>query len=224
MLELAILGLLKEQDLHGYDLKKRLGEMLGVLSAVSFGSLYPALARLERAGAVQVVEPAARGKAFPMTGSLGGERAAFRARMAARRPGRSRKVYGITPEGERLFSELLASSDRAGEGDRGFSLRLAFARHLSPDARLRLLERRRAELAQRLDRTLATVRSTGSQLDPYTRSVVEHSTEVTEQDITWLDRLIDAERQSAGRRRRERATRPQTRRTPSRPTTERQTS
>src|ERR1019366_9737857 len=46
VLELAILGLLKEQDLHGYELKKRLAETLGLGSGVSFGSLYPALGRL----------------------------------------------------------------------------------------------------------------------------------------------------------------------------------
>ncbi|MBV9661123.1 MAG: helix-turn-helix transcriptional regulator [Acidimicrobiales bacterium] len=59
MLELAILGLLKEQELHGYELKKRLAEELGFASGVSFGSLYPALARLEAAGAVGAVEPVA---------------------------------------------------------------------------------------------------------------------------------------------------------------------
>jgi DNA-binding PadR family transcriptional regulator len=42
MLELAILGLLKEQPLHGYELKKRLGETLGFRWGVSYGSLYPA--------------------------------------------------------------------------------------------------------------------------------------------------------------------------------------
>src|SRR5881628_2630498 len=41
LLELAILGLLKEQELHGYELKKRLAETLGQFSGVSFGSLYP---------------------------------------------------------------------------------------------------------------------------------------------------------------------------------------
>ena len=43
MLELAILGLLKEQPLHGYELKKRVGETLGTLWGISYGSLYPAL-------------------------------------------------------------------------------------------------------------------------------------------------------------------------------------
>ena len=36
MLELAILGLLKEQELHGYELKKRLSAAFGPLSSVSF--------------------------------------------------------------------------------------------------------------------------------------------------------------------------------------------
>ncbi|MSO17617.1 MAG: PadR family transcriptional regulator, partial [Acidimicrobiia bacterium] len=52
MIELAVLGLLKEQPLHGYEIKKRLGETLGALWGVSYGSLYPALRRLERAEAI----------------------------------------------------------------------------------------------------------------------------------------------------------------------------
>ena len=55
VIELAVLGVLTDADLHGYELKKRLREVLGPLSSVSFGSLYPALARLERAGAVKAV-------------------------------------------------------------------------------------------------------------------------------------------------------------------------
>src|SRR3712207_2252424 len=104
MLELAILGLLKEQELHGYELKKRLGEALGPLSSVSFGSLYPALNRLEAAGAVKAVEANEGGvgaaASIPMTGSLGGELAAYRARRAAVRGSRGKKVYGITERGE----------------------------------------------------------------------------------------------------------------------------
>ena len=34
-------------------------------------------------------------------------------------------------------------------------------------------------------------------LDVYARSVVEHTAEGVEQDIRWLERLIEAERQSA---------------------------
>lgn len=200
MLELAILGLLKEQDLHGYELKKRLTETLGVLSSVSFGSLYPALARLEKADAVQVVEgEAGRGSrraaaSIPMTGSLGGELAAFRARLAdpALRAGRARKVYGITDRGHALFEELLLG--RSADDDRSFGLKLAFARHLAPEARLGLLERRRAQLVERLAAARAAFRGGRERLDAYARSLVEHGAETTERDISWLDRLIAAER------------------------------
>src|SRR5712675_3690781 len=56
MLELAVLGLLAEQPRHGYDLKKRLSETLGPLWGISFGSLYPALRRLARSGAIEEVD------------------------------------------------------------------------------------------------------------------------------------------------------------------------
>ena len=200
MLELAILGLLKEQELHGYELKKRLTETLGSFSSVSFGSLYPALNRLEAAGAVKAVE--AHGVAggavapIPMTGSLGGEAAAFRARRAPSRGGRSRKVYGITEKGERLFEELLATESASGDDDRSFNLKLAFARHLPPEARIGLLERRRAHLVERLARARTAIRGRWERLDEYSRSLAEHGTEATERDISWLDRLIARERSS----------------------------
>jgi DNA-binding PadR family transcriptional regulator len=210
MLELAILGLLHEQELHGYELKKRLGETLGPLSSASFGSLYPALRRLETAGAVKAVEandgPTTVGTTVPtpMTGSLGGELAAFAARRrSAGKPtpgGRKRKVYGITERGRELFDELLAGDSSSIDDDRTFTLRLAFARHLAPTARLRLLERRRAHLVERLAqaRSTANARSRqGAGLDSYTRSVLEHSNETTERDISWLDRLIEAEKGSS---------------------------
>jgi len=203
VLELAILGLLKESDLHGYELKKRLSDTLGLFSTVSFGSLYPALARLEAAGAVKAVEAnEAPAVAVPMTGSLGAELAAFRARRTAARPGRAgraRKVYGITPRGQELFGELLAAGDTPSEDDRLFNLRLAFARYLPAEARLGLLERRRAALIERLAAARQRMRSGRERLDSYTTSLIEHQTVGTEQDISWLDRLIAAEHDAASR-------------------------
>ena len=193
MLELAILGLLKESDLHGYELKKRLAETLGPFSSVSFGSLYPALARLERGGAVKAVEANEPGIGSP---SLGAELAAFRGLRAATltgRSGKARKVYGITSRGHDLFAELLAADDSPTEDDRLFNLRLAFARYLSPDARLGMLERRRAELVERLATSRSRMRAGRSRLDTYSRSLMEHQTTATERDISWLDGLIAAE-------------------------------
>ncbi len=50
MLEFAILGLLHESPLHGYELRKRLNALLGTFRAFSYGSLYPTLRRMKAAG------------------------------------------------------------------------------------------------------------------------------------------------------------------------------
>ncbi len=83
MLELAILGLLKERPMHGYQLSRELTEQLGGLWKVSYGSLYPTLKRLEREGAVEQVPGTSAGT------------------------GRKRLVYRITAPGEQLFLKLL---------------------------------------------------------------------------------------------------------------------
>ena len=201
MLELAILGLLKERDRHGYELKQLLTEALGPFSSVSFGSLYPALSRLEAVGAVQAVETGdlEEGPAIPMTGSLGGEAAAFRARRgagrrSAARSSRRRKVYAITGKGEKLFTELLKAESTNAADDRTFNLKLAFCRYLPPEARLGLLERRRALLVARLDRARENGRERRERMDAYMQSLIEHRTETVERDISWLDRLIADER------------------------------
>lgn len=193
MIELAILGVLKESELHGYELKKRLREVLGPLSSVSFGSLYPALARLEAAGHVKAVEAAEAvpAPAFPSTGSFAGEAAAFRAasRKKPTRGPRNRKVYGITDRGEARLAELVADPS---DDDRTFPLKLAFCRWCEPEVRLGLLQRRRAALVDRLAESRSTMRLT-ERVDRYVRSLMEHETESTERDIAWLDRLIEEE-------------------------------
>jgi DNA-binding PadR family transcriptional regulator len=202
MLDLAILGLLEERgELHGYEIRKQLLDGLGLLANVSYGSLYPALARLEAAGAVEAVTtveavagPQAPSWPVPPTGSLTGEWAVLRARRLGARRGRgrrSRKVYRITETGRATFADLLAGGG-PGDDPRSFGLRLAFARHLPAPARLALLERRRSQLAERLE----DVRAAGADraLDVYARSLLEHTLDAVERDIGWLDRLLEAER------------------------------
>jgi hypothetical protein len=104
-------------------------------------------------------------------------------------------VYKITDNGRRQFADLLVAEGSGGDEARSFGLRLAFARYLPPQARIRMFERRRAQLADRLSASQA-VAGGATRLDPYARSLVEHTTEATEREISWLERLIDAERTS----------------------------
>lgn len=195
MIEIAILGLLKEQDMHGYELRKRLDELPGSRPTVSFGSLYPALGRLEKAGYVKAVTfqttplPTA-----PMSGSLQGELAAFKAlrRSAAaeaKRGSRGKKVYGLTDDGDRRLRELLV--DPGVADDRDFELRVAFCHHLTSDQRLDLFRLRRDELLRRRD--LGRQAGKGRGLTTYLRSLLEHNTQAVTADLAWLDGLITAE-------------------------------
>jgi DNA-binding PadR family transcriptional regulator len=190
MFELAVLGLLVESDLHGYELKKRLTELLGPWSSVSFGSLYPALARLERDGLVVAAAPSAAPTLDPppMSGSLGAEVAAYRARARVRGGGgrRARKVYAITPAGREALTTLL--DDETGD-DRTFAVRVAFCRHLEPAARLALFHRRREAVAQRLAGREGSVGTA----DLYRRRSREFQDDRLRRELAWLDDLIAAE-------------------------------
>jgi DNA-binding PadR family transcriptional regulator len=189
--------------MHGYDLRKRLREEFGPLSNLSYGSLYPALARLEADGvisALDVTGTTSRRDPMPLTGSLGGERAATVARRATQvaalalssRGTRGRKVYEITSRGEVLFEQLL-DTEVASDDPRDFTLRLAFARHLSPSARIRLLERRRLTILGRLDRAGRALRQPPRSLDRYEQAIAEHAEDVVASELAWVEALLSAE-------------------------------
>jgi len=168
MLELAILGLLKERAMHGYQLKKRLAETLGSFWQVSYGSLYPALRRLQREEAVEMI--------FPKD-----------------QIGRRKNVYRITEKGEGLFADLLERVSQDATEDNAFSVRFAFFRYLKPETRIRLLERRRAFLEGRGSNLRDALLSYKERIDSYTLSLMDHQLAATETDIRWLDDLIQAE-------------------------------
>jgi DNA-binding PadR family transcriptional regulator len=199
MIDLAILGLLKEQDLHGYELRRRIGELSGSRLTISFGSLYPALNRLEKAGLVKAVtHETVPLPQVPMSGSLQGELAAFRARRRAtakpRRDSRGKKVYGLTNAGEERLHELLVAAEVSD--DRDFALRLTFCHNLAPAERLALFEHQRDELVRRREHNRGSngpAAPTG-RVNRYLRALLERDTETLNADLAWLDRLIADER------------------------------
>ena len=75
-----------------------------------------------------------------------------------------------------------------------FRVRLAFFRYLPPETRIRLLERRRGFLAERLDAIDESLRFQREAADDYTLAVMEHGRTATESDIEWIDDLITNER------------------------------
>ena len=173
MLELAILGALKEKPMYGYELKKRLSYLLGHLWKISYGSLYPALKRLESKDAVE--------RAYTVKAKT-----------------RNRYVYRITPEGEEAFQRLLVDTRKSSEitdADK-FSIRLAFFQYMEPEMRLWLLERRKNYLEEKLDEMSGTGkgRDKDKDTDSYRQGLYRHRQELLKSDITWLEDMIEQER------------------------------
>jgi hypothetical protein len=75
--KIAVLGVLKEHEAHGSELKKPMAELPGGSGGVSFGSLSSAH-RLELADAVRPIDHARLRLVGSMTGAISGELATLR--------------------------------------------------------------------------------------------------------------------------------------------------
>src|SRR3954464_6799286 len=170
-LEMAVLGLLHESPLHGYELRKRLNLLLGWTRLLSYGSLYPALKRMLRAGGITEVA----------TSNAGSRR--------------QRIVYQITPAGTEFFTTEITEAGPAAWEDETFNMRFAFFSRTDATVRLRILEGRRSRLQERLDRA----RTLHGEDDRYVSELRRHSIESVEREVRWLTELIEAERSSADR-------------------------
>ena len=190
VLELAVLGLLRETPIHGYELRKRLFTVLGAFRALSYGSLYPCLHELQAAGLIaaepdEAGEPAADGPA--------------RAGTARARSGhRSLKVYRLTADGKERLAELLGEGGPATWEDDGFGVHFAFFGQTRADVRLRILEGRRSRLEERMEAIRAAFTRTRERVDRYTLELHRHGLESVEREVRWLNELIASERQAGG--------------------------
>jgi DNA-binding PadR family transcriptional regulator len=172
-IELAVLGLLHEGPMHGYELRKRLNLMLGWGRVLSYGSLYPTLKKMLRGA---LIEEAA-GAAAPVT----------------RRP---RIVYQLTDAGHREFQRLMAEVGPAAWEDDNFDIRFAFFGRADMEVRLRVLEGRRTRLQERLDRVQRELAMTQTEVDRYAAELQRHGVESVEREVRWLSDLINTERTS----------------------------
>jgi DNA-binding PadR family transcriptional regulator len=175
VLELAILGLLHEAPVHGYELRKQLGLRLGGFRVFSYGSLYPALRRLTRAGLI--VEDQERSDADPGSWSR-----------------RARRVYRITAEGKERLAELLSETGPQAWDDEGFGVHLAFFSRTPAEVRMRILEGRRRTVEERREGLRSTLAKAGEQIDRYTRELHQLGLDSSEREVRWLNELIANER------------------------------
>ena len=175
MLEIAVLGLLGESPMHGYELRKRLAALLGTFRAFSYGSLYPTLRKLSDAG--WITEEMPTELTAPPTLSRRGKR-----------------VYQLTSDGKEHLAELLGQVGPGAYGDDEFGARLAFFAQTRAEVRLEILEGRRRRVEEQRAGMASSLARTRQRLDRYTLQLQEHGLESVDREVRWLNELIDEER------------------------------
>jgi DNA-binding PadR family transcriptional regulator len=182
MLDLAILGLLHESPMHGYELRKQLATKLGAFrAAISYGSLYPTLRRLQAAGWIAeggtVPTPTSPEEIPLLTGRRG------------------RVVYTITAEGKERFQELLGNAGpETYDSEAGFGVHFAFFARTDQATRLRILEGRRRRVEERREGLRDVLSRAAERLDAYTLELQRHGLDACEREVRWLEEFIANER------------------------------
>jgi DNA-binding PadR family transcriptional regulator len=173
-LELAVLGLLNESPMHGYELRKRVTGLLGWGRVLSYGSLYPCLRQMQHDGLLTEDIAAVDDGARPSR--------------------RGKIVYKLTADGKERFATLVSAGGPSAWDDENFGVHFAFFGSTSAENRLRILEGRRSRLEERLEGVRASLARSRERLDSYTLELQRHGLESVEHEVRWLTELIDSER------------------------------
>ena len=184
VIELAVLGLLAEAPMHGYELRQKLSATLGSLRLLSYGSLYPSLRRLLGSGSIVLADDEPAPDVAPR---------AFK---------RSRIVYVLTDVGRQRLVDLLADAGPESSSDEGFEVHLAFFGRTCAEDRVRILEGRRRRVEERrarLSAALARAAERSDRSDGYTEQLRRLGLEAADREIAWLTRILAGERPSEPR-------------------------
>jgi DNA-binding PadR family transcriptional regulator len=160
-----VLGLLAQQPMSGYDIKRCFESFGWLIHSPSFGSLYPALHALQEDGCLtmQVVE---------------GE------------SGLSRKVYTITEAGRQALEKWVHESMEAGTSLKTFLMHLMVADNISREALLTHLEQRRSQLSDYQTALEQAGDATGGNGDLGGRLALDYGRVMAAAETVWLERKL----------------------------------
>ncbi len=168
MLELATLGLLQREPLHGYRLKQQLELFMSSCISVNYGAIYPLLKRLEERGEIATLATE-EGEAGP-----------------------TRKTYCITAKGrQRWHQKMLEDPHESWVNSRSrFMIKFFFFSHLEPAERIKLLENRLRVCHLRLE----SIELESTQLlDPYESAALQRCLVVTRSEMEWFSKQLTKE-------------------------------
>lgn len=164
--ELLLLGLLRESPKHGYEIKRKIKEILSLFSGVDLKSIYYPLKILEKKGLVL--------KHISKTG---------------RRP--QRLIYALTSKGESRFNELLTKSLLNFKRPQfSLDLSLYFLHYLKPAIARRRLCARLSVLKKLAKDMEQLARASGKKQPSSLARILEHNLQMVETESRFLVGLI----------------------------------
>jgi DNA-binding PadR family transcriptional regulator len=158
--ELLLLGLLREQGMHGYQLLEFIDTQMAACVDLKKPTAYFLLDKMAAAGWI-TAEQMQEGNRPP------------------------RRVYHITPQGEAVFQRLLRESLGSYPiAPFASDISLAFVGALPPDEAVTLLKQRRKAVAEQLAGVQAVpAHPGGAQL------IIEHQIHHLTSELSWLDEV-----------------------------------
>lgn len=164
--ELLLLGLLKESPKHGYDIKRKIKEILSLFAGVDLKSIYYPLQILERDGLV-----------------------IKRTTKPGNRP--ERIVYELTPKGESYFDDLLSRSFLNFKRPQfSLDLSLYFLHFMKPSVAKRRM-RARLSILNRVSKGLEQMIKEQSKKKPSSLArILEHNRRQVQAESDFLIDLI----------------------------------
>lgn len=168
MLEYAILGLLMEGGMSGYEIKKTMDTSIGLFYRASYGSLYPALKRLAERGLLAVEELA---------------------------DSKNKKLYSLLPEGKSAFLAWLGEPLQLSRSE--LLIKIFFYDYLDEETRRAQLDEYERKLAQERGRLAAVEEIVSKELaalpnpqDYYYRvSVLSYGVDYFKMEQQWIQAI-----------------------------------
>lgn len=162
-----ILGLLSQQPMSGYDVKQYLEGLGGLLGTPSFGAIYPALHALLNDGLVTLEIVAYENKP-------------------------PRKIYSITPAGERALDEWIHQPLFTGASTRAFVMRLLLASRLRQEGLVAHLRQRHHQVVEQQAVLKLKIDETDPPPDVGQRLALDYGLAIARTELAWLEDQISS--------------------------------
>jgi len=161
-----ILGLLSQQPMSGYDIKRFLNSLDWLVGSSSFGSIYPALHALLKDSLVTVD-------------------------VVYHQDRPPRKIYSITEAGKQVLQEWINQPVVPGASLKAFLMRLMLASSFSHAGLIAHLKQRRSQVEVQCATLEQVTRAQDETTDLGQRLVLDYGLAVAPAESAWLDRTLE---------------------------------